>query len=157
MYTLERENVSPLCILCNLLPQIIPFLKLTLVHTWYEESTPESWPLVHSHEKFTWSFKSLGRMTLCKASDTFFCGLTSISEWPPNIVHIETCKRSCHFLIHSPNCMVSLIFGDLLWREVRMPLNFQPTRMGRHNPWWLHWPSQIVRYYYQELCSAMTI
>ena len=40
MYTLEKNNASPLCILCTLMPQIIPLLTLTLVHTWYEESNP---------------------------------------------------------------------------------------------------------------------
>ena len=39
MYTLEGEggNTSPLYILCTLVPHIIPFPTLTLVHTWYEE------------------------------------------------------------------------------------------------------------------------
>ena len=29
-----------LCILCTLMPQMIPLLTLTLVRMWYEESTP---------------------------------------------------------------------------------------------------------------------
>ena len=40
MYTLEKINTSPLCILDTLMPQIVPLLTLTLLHTWYEESTP---------------------------------------------------------------------------------------------------------------------
>ena len=40
MSTLVKITTSPLCILCMLIPQIIPLLTLKLVHTWYEESTP---------------------------------------------------------------------------------------------------------------------
>ena len=40
MYTLEKNNTSPLCILCMLMSQIIPLFTLTLVCTWHEESTP---------------------------------------------------------------------------------------------------------------------
>jgi hypothetical protein len=40
MYTLEKNKTSTLCLLCALVPQTIPLLTLTLVHTWYEESTP---------------------------------------------------------------------------------------------------------------------
>ena len=40
MYTLEKSNTSPLCILCMLMPQIIPLLTLMLVHMWYEEFAP---------------------------------------------------------------------------------------------------------------------
>ena len=40
MYIQEKNNTSPLCILCMLMPQIIPPLTLTLVCTWYEESYP---------------------------------------------------------------------------------------------------------------------
>ena len=40
MYTLEKNNTSPLCTLCMLMPQIIPHLTLMLVHMCYEESTP---------------------------------------------------------------------------------------------------------------------
>ena len=36
----KKEKKSPLCILYMLMPQILPLLTLTLVHTWYEESTP---------------------------------------------------------------------------------------------------------------------
>ena len=41
MFTLEKTNTSPLCILCPLMPQIIPLRTLKLVHTWYEESNPQ--------------------------------------------------------------------------------------------------------------------
>ena len=41
MYTLEKNNASPLCILCTLMPQVIPLFTLTLVCTWYEESNPQ--------------------------------------------------------------------------------------------------------------------
>ena len=34
MYILDKNNTSLLCILCTLMPQIIP------LHTLYEESTP---------------------------------------------------------------------------------------------------------------------
>ena len=44
MYTLETNNTSPLCILCMLTPQTIPFFELTLVCTWYEVSTPWGHP-----------------------------------------------------------------------------------------------------------------
>ena len=39
MYSLEKNCTSPLCILCTLMPQIIPLLTLTLVRTLCEEST----------------------------------------------------------------------------------------------------------------------
>ena len=39
MYTIEKSNTFPLCIICTLMPQIIPFFTLTLVHKWYYEST----------------------------------------------------------------------------------------------------------------------
>ena len=39
MYTLEKNNTSPLCILCTLMPEIKPLSKFMLVWTWYEEST----------------------------------------------------------------------------------------------------------------------
>ena len=40
MYTLEKINTSPLCMQCMLTPQItLLLLTLTLVYTWYEEST----------------------------------------------------------------------------------------------------------------------
>ena len=45
MYTLEgggKGNTSLLCILCTLIPQIIPLLTLTLVRMLYEESTPHA-------------------------------------------------------------------------------------------------------------------
>ena len=35
-----ENNISPLCILCMLIPQIIPLLTFTLAPTWYEESLP---------------------------------------------------------------------------------------------------------------------
>ena len=38
---------SPLCILCMLLSQIIPLLTLTLLRTWYEESTPWVFEFLH--------------------------------------------------------------------------------------------------------------
>ena len=41
MYKLEKNNTSPLRILCMLMPQLIPLLTLTFVHTWYEESNPK--------------------------------------------------------------------------------------------------------------------
>ena len=31
MYTLEKNNTTPLCLLCMLMPEMIPFLNLTLV------------------------------------------------------------------------------------------------------------------------------
>jgi hypothetical protein len=40
MYTLHNWNISPLCILCTLMPQITPLLTLTLVHMEYEKSPP---------------------------------------------------------------------------------------------------------------------
>ena len=40
MYTLEKNNNPPLCIICTLMPQIIPLLKLTPIHIRYEESNP---------------------------------------------------------------------------------------------------------------------
>ena len=41
MYTLEKKKKTFfLCIICTLLPPIKPLLTLTLVCTWYEESTP---------------------------------------------------------------------------------------------------------------------
>ena len=44
MYKLEKNNTSPLCIICMLMPQILPLLTLTLVHTWYEEATLGLYP-----------------------------------------------------------------------------------------------------------------
>ena len=41
MYTLEKNNTSPLWILCTLIPEIVPLLTLMLLCTWYEESTPK--------------------------------------------------------------------------------------------------------------------
>ena len=41
MYTLDKNNTSPLGILCTLMPQIIPLLTLMLDHTWYEKSIPQ--------------------------------------------------------------------------------------------------------------------
>ena len=38
----EKNNTSPLCILRMLMPQIVSLRTLTLVHTWYEESTPRA-------------------------------------------------------------------------------------------------------------------
>ena len=40
MYTLEQNKTSPLCMLCVLVPQVIPLLALMLVCTWYKESQP---------------------------------------------------------------------------------------------------------------------
>ena len=39
VHTIENEYLS-LYTVCMLVPQIIPLLTLTLVYTWYEESTP---------------------------------------------------------------------------------------------------------------------
>ena len=36
----ETKNTSPLRILWTLMPPITPLLTVTLVRTWYEESTP---------------------------------------------------------------------------------------------------------------------
>ena len=38
MYALDKNHTSPLCILCMLMPQIIPLFTLTLICTRYEES-----------------------------------------------------------------------------------------------------------------------
>ena len=40
MCTLEKYNISPLCMLSTLMPQILPLLTLMLVCRWCEESTP---------------------------------------------------------------------------------------------------------------------
>ena len=40
MYTLDKNNTSLLCILCTLMPQIIPLRTPMLVHMLYEKSTP---------------------------------------------------------------------------------------------------------------------
>lgn len=40
MLTIERYNTSTLCILCMLVPQILP-ITLILLHTYYEKSTPQ--------------------------------------------------------------------------------------------------------------------
>ena len=40
MYTLHNWNMSPLCILCTLMPQITPLLTLTLVRMGYEKINP---------------------------------------------------------------------------------------------------------------------
>jgi hypothetical protein len=40
MYTLEKNKISPLCILCTLVPQVIRLLTLMLVCMWYKESHP---------------------------------------------------------------------------------------------------------------------
>ena len=48
IYILEKNNTSLLCILCTLKAQIISLLTSTLVHMWYEESTPSlRLPQVH--------------------------------------------------------------------------------------------------------------
>ena len=39
MYTLEKNNTSPLHILCMLMLLTIPLLTLMLVRMWYEESS----------------------------------------------------------------------------------------------------------------------
>ena len=39
MYPLEKNNASPLCIVCMLMPQTITLPTLMLVHICYEEST----------------------------------------------------------------------------------------------------------------------
>ena len=33
MHTIKKNNASPLCMLCTLIPQILPLLTLTSVHT----------------------------------------------------------------------------------------------------------------------------
>jgi len=38
MYALEKSNISPICILSMLMPNIIYLFTLKLVHMWYEES-----------------------------------------------------------------------------------------------------------------------
>ena len=43
MYTLEKNNTSPLYILFKIMSQIILLLTLTLVCTLYEEFTPGIW------------------------------------------------------------------------------------------------------------------
>ena len=40
MQTLQVNNTSPTCILCMLMPQIIPLLILMLLDMFYEESAP---------------------------------------------------------------------------------------------------------------------
>ena len=49
MYVLEGNNTSPLCILCTLMPQIIPLLTLMLVHTWYKESASPGVSIEHTY------------------------------------------------------------------------------------------------------------
>ena len=39
---LEKNNASPLCVLCKLMPQFTPLLTLTLVHMWYKNSPPRA-------------------------------------------------------------------------------------------------------------------
>jgi hypothetical protein len=40
MYTLEKNDASPLCILFTLTPHKLPLPTLTLIYTWYEKSIP---------------------------------------------------------------------------------------------------------------------
>ena len=55
MYTLEKNDASPSCILCILMPQIIPLLTLTLVCMWYEESNPRVQdPIAMEHRKLVY-------------------------------------------------------------------------------------------------------
>jgi hypothetical protein len=45
VYTLEKNNTSPLHILCMIMPQITTHLTLTLVQTWYERAPPPPSPI----------------------------------------------------------------------------------------------------------------
>ena len=62
MYKRGENNTALLCMLCMLMPQILPLMILTSVHTWYEESTPrENYVLqimnVMQHNNYMWSYK----------------------------------------------------------------------------------------------------
>ena len=56
------NNTSPLCILCTLMPQIIPLLTFTLVCTWYEESTSRTLSVLMSQGSL--SYAKIGDMNV---------------------------------------------------------------------------------------------
>jgi hypothetical protein len=61
MYTLKKNNTSPLCMLYTLMPQIMPLSTLMLVCTWYSS-------LVHAlgiHEKLWSQFGFARHLALC--------------------------------------------------------------------------------------------
>ena len=63
MYTLKKNNTSLLCIVCLLMPQVIPLLTLTLGQMWYEESTP--WATM-TLKKADWYLSIFGQTTCPK-------------------------------------------------------------------------------------------
>ena len=101
VHTRTKDNTSPLCMLK---PQIIPLLTLTLVCTWYEESTPGgiqessmTW-LSNNHILF---YTNIGDMFLhaffplhIGYGITLFCIHTHTFLWPSKTIYGTIKMRS---------------------------------------------------------------
>ena len=75
MYILENNDTSPLCILCTLMPRIIPLPTLTLVRMWYEESTLQDWA-----STFRDLFSLEPIYSPCMTMSTIFLGLQGATQ-----------------------------------------------------------------------------
>ena len=80
----KKTNTSSLCILCTLMPQTIPLIRLMLVHTWHEESAPG--PTYHLYDcmcaicQYPWYTKEGFTLEKCTIPHTqlatLFIGMT---------------------------------------------------------------------------------
>ena len=143
MYILERNNTSPLCVLCTLMPQIISLLTLPLLHMWYGESTPWAGSNVFSTIRFMY----LPCKTLCTNLITglarhnmFRMVLTQIITW--------VCKDSPSWQTHQTSySIVRQVWNS--WVESLIPLLMMtckpcihmhavpPLVMSLFNPTWI--------------------
>ena len=94
MYTLEKNNSSPLCILCMLMPQITPLLTLVFVHKWHEESTPKLVVLLE---------ESISLVCKCEEQNIVFGsyqGKWSLSTWHTGkLLRHELVQLACIFIL----------------------------------------------------------
>ena len=97
MSTLEKINTSILCILCTLIPQIIPLLTLTFAHMWYEDSIP--WALDAIVYILFWS--SIAHFIVF----LFFLNTKECAKWNPTVGRSLHCKveQSCVNTLHVIN------------------------------------------------------
>lgn len=68
-----------------------------MVKLWQRELHIAFYQMPWSHDIMP---KDSGTVVFC-CWDKFFNAITTDSRSPPNLVHIRTCKISCHYLIHT--------------------------------------------------------
>ena len=143
-YTLEKNNTSPLSILCTLVPPTIVLLTLMLVCTWYGESTQGT----HGGMVFSWGGLLWGQhLWACGVScmQMSWVGGRVVGQWRRDLAILRPLRN---LWLHSDNTCghVSLSsFRHSMWLGLG---NFKAKTIFSHSSHVLCWP----KFYY--LCDS---